>query len=244
MLLIAIIVVSTTIVMVASAAMITTTITTVSAMPTRTTTMAAAITTVATITISATVMASITAVSIPTVMAPVTTVSVTTIPIASVTTTLDLRSLLLSFRLGIGVSLTKNYFSGKLDAIMFINCYHFDFDDIANLANFFNLADELVFEFTDMAKAITTGQNFDEGAEILDGGNFALIDFANLDFLGDGFNLRPGCFSTLGIAVRDEYSAIVLDIDFCTSRFLDAFDVFATWPDKRADLFRIDFYCK
>ena len=115
-----------------------------------TTTVAAAITTTVAAAITTTVAAAITAAI---------TATVTIVP---------LWPLLLNFRLGVRVAFAKDYFSGEFNTVMFINSDDFDFDNIANLANFFNLADEFVFKFADMAKAIASGKDFNKGTEVLD----------------------------------------------------------------------------
>ena len=127
---------------------------------------------------------------------------------------------------------------------MFINSNNFNFDNIANLANFFNFADEFVFKFADMAKAITAGKDFNKGAEIFDGRDLAFIDFADFDFFSDSFNFSLSSFSALGVAMGDENSTVILDINFSASGFLNAFDVFATGSDEGPDLFRINFHSK
>jgi hypothetical protein len=124
-----------------------------------------------TTTVAATITTTVAAAITTTVAAAITTTvaaAITTTVAATITTIIPLWPLLLNFRLGIRVSFAKDYFSGEFNTVVFINSDDFDFDNIANLANFFNLADEFVFKFADMAKAIAAGKDFNKGTEVFD----------------------------------------------------------------------------
>ena len=123
---------------------------------------------------------------------------------------------------------------------MLVDCDHLDLHQVANFAHIANAADIAGIEFADVAQAIAPGQDFDKCAEVLDGGDLALINAADLHLFGDGFNPALGCLCTCCIGVRDVDGAIVLDLDLGAGAFLDALDILAAWPDEQTDLLGID----
>src|SRR5262249_26472002 len=128
----------------------------------------------------------------------------------------------------------------QLDAVLIVDGDHFDLHDVADLADAFDLVHVLVVELADVAEAVAAGEDLDEGAEVLDRSDTALVDLADLDLLGDGFDLGLGGFGAGGVDVRDVYRAVVVDVDLGAGHFLNALDVLAAGTDEGADLFGVD----
>src|SRR5688572_30750174 len=134
------------------------------------------------------------------------------------------------------VALGHGGFAREADAAFFVDAEALDPNFVAHFDDVFGLLDAEVGEFADVDKAVLAREEFDEGAEFLDGDDFAAIDFARLGFgghAGDGF---AGDLQTFGRDRVDVHGAVVFDVNLATGFLDDAFDVLATGPDDGADL--------
>ena len=68
----------------------------------------------------------------------------------------------------------------QLDAVLVVDGDHLDLQLVADLADVFDLADVLVVQLADVAQAVAARQDLDEGAEVLDRRDPALVDLADL----------------------------------------------------------------
>ena len=124
---------------------------------------------------------------------------------------------------------------------MVVDVDDFDLHFFANLAEIFDAADETARQFTDVAQAIASGKDFNEGPEVLDAGHFAIVDLADLDAGRAGFDCSQSFLSRSTIGAGDGHGTIFCDFDYGAGRLLDATNVFATRANQHTDLFRIDF---
>src|SRR4029078_3008452 len=111
---------------------------------------------------------------------------------------------------------------------------------IADAADIADGVDVAGRELADMHQTVAAWQNLDEGAEILDARNAAVVDLADLDGGGAGFDRSQSGVGPFAIGAGDRDRAVVLDFDDASGRFLDAADILAAGTDEHADLFRID----
>ena len=102
------------------------------------------------------------------------------------------------------------------------------------------MSDVLVVQLADVAQAVPARQDLDEGAEVLDRGDPALVDLADLHLLGQRLDLGLGGLGAGGVQVRNVNGAVVLDVDLGAGRLLDALDGLAARADQQADLLRVD----
>ena len=130
--------------------------------------------------------------------------------------------------------------AAEADPALFVDADAFDPDDIAHLDDVFGGLDPEIGELADVDEAVLAGEDFDEGAEFLDGDDLASVDLADLDFGGDGFDAFAGDAHAFGVDREDHDRAVVLDVDFATRAFDEGLDVLAAGPDDRADLLRVD----
>src|SRR5262249_5395444 len=128
----------------------------------------------------------------------------------------------------------------QLDAVVFIDGDDLDRQLVAHLAHILDLADELVVQLADVAQPFLAGQDLDEGAKVLDRGDAAFVDLADLNLLANGFDLAHGSLGALGVGMRHVHGAVVLDVDLGAGRFLDALDHLAARTDQGADLLGVD----
>ncbi len=84
---------------------------------------------------------------------------------------------------------------------------------IANLANVLHLVHILIVEFANVAESVAAGQDFDEGAEVLDGCHLAIVDLANFHLLRQRFDLGLGSLGAFSFGMGDKYRAVVVDVD-------------------------------
>src|SRR5262249_55063925 len=125
-------------------------------------------------------------------------------------------------------------------AVLVVNGDHLHLHAVADLADALDLIDILVVQLADVAQAVATGKNLDEGAEVLDRGNPTFIDLADADFLGKSFNLGPGGLGAGRGGMRDVDGAIVVDINLGACGFLNSLDRLAAGTDEQADFLGIN----
>ena len=109
-----------------------------------------------------------------------------------------------------------------------------DFDDVIRILDVFPI------ESGDMAETIAVAEEVDEGAIVLDAGDFAFEDFADLRFANDTIDDGFGLLELLFVAVIDGDGAVFLDVDLSTGVADDALDGFAAFADDLTDLGGID----
>ena len=87
-----------------------------------------------------------------------------------------------------------------------------------------------------MDESVLARQDLDEGAELLDGNNGALVHLADGDLFDHALDDFLGALETLGIARVDVHGAIVLDVNLGTRLGDDALDGLSAGADDEADL--------
>src|SRR5262245_6705044 len=78
--------------------------------------------------------------------------------------------------------LGKHRLARQLDAVLVVHCDHLDLHAVSLLAHIAHRFDIAIRELTDVAQPVLAGDDFDEGAEILDGADDPVVDFPDLDF--------------------------------------------------------------
>ena len=111
---------------------------------------------------------------------------------------------------------------------------------VPDLADVLHPVDVFVVELADVAQAVASRQNFDECAKVFDGGHPPVVDLADADFLGQGFDLELGSFGAGRIHVRDKDRAVIVDIDLGARGLLNAFDGLAAGANKQTDFLRMN----
>src|SRR5262249_24045275 len=120
--------------------------------------------------------------------------------------------------------LAQQSLARQLDPILIVDGDDLDLHDVANLANVLDLVHVLVVELADMAQAVAAGQDLDESAEVLDGGDPAFVDLADAHFFGKRLDLGAGGLGAFGVEVGDVDCAVVVDVDLGAGGLLDALD--------------------
>ena len=87
----------------------------------------------------------------------------------------------------------------QLDAVLVVDGDHLDQHRVADPADVGDARDVAVGQLADVAQAVLAGQDLDEGAEVLDRGDPALVDPADLDALGHGLDLVAGRLGPRGV---------------------------------------------
>src|SRR5262249_45948742 len=128
----------------------------------------------------------------------------------------------------------------QLHPVLIVDGYDLDLKHVSHLADTLHLVDIFVVELADMAEAVAARENLDEGAEVLDRGDAALVDLADLDLLGNCFDLGPGGLGAGGVEVGNVNRAVVVDVDLGPGDFLNALDILPPGTDEGADFLRID----
>ena len=137
---------------------------------------------------------------------------------------------------GLFVEFLHRRLAGELDAPALVDVKALDLDDVADLADAVHRLQELVAELGDVAEAVYAREDLDEGAEVLDPGDLALVDLAGLG-LGRDLADRPlGGLHRLLRRREDRDLAVVVDVDLRAGGLHNAADVRAAGPDERADL--------
>lgn len=103
---------------------------------------------------------------------------------------------------------------GKFAAI--IDCGETDADGLADFEDVGNFVDTFVADLGDVEHAVNTGKDSDEGAEIFDGGNCALIDFADFWFFDEGFDPVESFLDGDVVVAGNGDEAGVFDVDLST----------------------------
>src|SRR5262249_40918810 len=128
----------------------------------------------------------------------------------------------------------------QLDAVVLVDGDHLHLQLVADLDHVLDPPDVLVVQLADVAQAVAARDDLDEGAEVLDRGDLALVDLADADLLGQRLDVHLGGRGPGGVVVRDVHRAVVLDVDLGAGRLLDALDGLAARADQQADLLRVD----
>ena len=79
--------------------------------------------------------------------------------------------------------------------------------------------------------ALESGQDFDEGAEVLDARDAAVVDAADLGLSGALVDLEHRALHALGVVAEDFHRTVVLDVDLDAERIGDASNVLAAGAD-------------
>src|SRR5262249_61752516 len=120
--------------------------------------------------------------------------------------------------------LPQQHLARQLDAIVLVDGDHLHLDLVAKFDNVLDLPDILVVQFADVAEAIAARGDLDEGSEVLDRGDLALVDLADADFFRQGLHLGTGGLGASGVAVRDLDQTRVVDIELGPRLLLDGLD--------------------
>src|SRR5205809_690756 len=82
------------------------------------------------------------------------------------------------------------------------------------------------------ATPLAARRDLDEGPEILDRGDLALVDAADADLLGEGLHLGPRRLGLGAVHVRDEDGAVILDVELRPRLLLNGLDRLAARADQ------------
>ena len=115
-----------------------------------------------------------------------------------------------------------------------------DLELVADLGDAFQAVDVAVVPLADMDQAFGAGDEFDEGAELLDAGNRAGVGLADLGQLSEVADPTLGLLDAGQVGAGDGDDAIVVDVELAAGLLLDAPDSLAALADDLADEFRID----
>ena len=128
----------------------------------------------------------------------------------------------------------------QLDAVLIIDSDDLHFELVADLADIADRLHEAFGQFADVAQAVLTGSDLDEGTEVLDRADGPVVDATHLDLFGDGFDAGESVFTTDLIGTRDQHLAVVGHVDLRLGLLLDRADVLSAGANQQADLFGID----
>ncbi len=106
---------------------------------------------------------------------------------------------------GFGGFVFHGLLAGELDAALVVDGDDLDADRLAHLHFFADGFEEAIGELGNVAEAVLAGDDFDEGAEILDAGDLAVVDFADLDVFGEAFDFFAGLLGGFHAHGGDEY---------------------------------------
>ena len=138
------------------------------------------------------------------------------------------------------VALFHGGFAAEANPAFVVDFNAFDPNFVAEFDDVFGSFDAEAGQLADVAEAVLAGKDFDKAAKVFDGGDFASVDFFELDFGGEGFDFGLGDFEAVFGKGVDFDFAIVFDIDFATGFFDESFDVFSSGADEGADFVGID----
>src|SRR5690606_15842455 len=129
---------------------------------------------------------------------------------------------------------------GQADATLLVHFQHLDLHGVAFLELVGDLLDALVGNLRDVHQAVLAGGDGDEGAEVHDLGDAALVNAARLDVRGDLLDAGLGGLGSGGVHRGDDDGAVILDVDLGAGFLGDGLDGGATLADHLADLVRMD----
>ena len=128
----------------------------------------------------------------------------------------------------------------EFHAALIVNQEYLHAHHVAELHHVADLLDVPVGELGDVAQAVLPGDDFDEGAKVLDGGDAAGVDGSDFDFRTEFFDFFEGLFGFAFADGGDEDRAVLLDLDGRAGGFLDGADGLAAGTDEFADFFGVD----
>ena len=137
---------------------------------------------------------------------------------------------------GVGVGLAalgQGRLAGELDAVLVVDGDHLDQHRVADPADVVDAADVAVGQLADVDQAVLAGQDLDERAEVLDRGDAAFVDLADLDPFGHRLDLVAGGLGPGGVDAARRDDAVVLDVDLGAGLFLEARIVLPPGPMSR-----------
>lgn len=133
--------------------------------------------------------------------------------------------------------LIEEFAVADLDFALVIDADDDDFEGVADVDDVANLLDVIPGKASDVAKAIRIAEEVDEGAIILNAGDFAFEDLADFGFPDDVVDHGLGLLKDLFVLMIDGDGAIVFDVDLgLVAGSDDALDGFAAFADDFADL--------
>ena len=138
----------------------------------------------------------------------------------------------------------KSASAGEFDAVMVIDIDDQNLHRISDAADRIDARDVTAGQFAYVAQTVFTGEDLDKSAEVTDARNDSVVDLADLNRCGAGFDAAQRCLCRIGIGACYGDISFVIDIDRCAGVFLDRADVFAARSDQQTDLIRIDFRSK
>src|SRR5512135_155217 len=126
--------------------------------------------------------------------------------------------------------------AGQLDPVLVVDGDRLDEHRVADPADVGHAADVAVGQLADVHQAVLAGQDLDEGAEVLDRRDAALVDPADLDPFGHRLDLVAGGLGAGGVGARQRDDAVIFDVDLRPGLVLEAADRLAAGADHETDL--------
>ena len=114
------------------------------------------------------------------------------------------------------------------------------FHRVADFANVIDAGNITARQFADVAQAIATWKDLDEGTKVTHAADDAVIDATDLSGSGASFNAGESTFCALGVGGRYNYRTVIIHIDRSAGVFLNRANVFSARTDQHTDLVRID----
>ena len=122
----------------------------------------------------------------------------------------------------------KQRLAGQLDPTTVIDVDDLDLDHVADLGDVTDVLDEAVVQFGDVAHAVGSGDELDEGTEVLGRNDLAFEDGADLDLGAERFDFGQSHLPGGPAGRGNGDSAVVVHVDRRAGSLLDAPDGLAT----------------
>src|SRR4030042_4051479 len=132
------------------------------------------------------------------------------------------------------------FLPAETDLTLLVHLQHLDHHLVPLAEDVGDLVHPLTGELRDVQKTLRSGQDLDEGAEIHDLLDRALVDLADLRVLGQPLHHGHGPGGRFRVAGGDGHRAVILYVDLDTRLRHDLADVLAAGTDHVAHLLRSD----
>src|SRR5712671_433133 len=128
----------------------------------------------------------------------------------------------------------------KPDFAAAIDVEHLDVDFVALVQDVLDAADSFVGNLADVEESVGAGHYFDEGAELDDFADRAVIDLADFRLRGNRLDHLDRLFHRDPVSRRDQHGSVIFDIDLASGLLDQAADNLAARSDYFADLVGLD----
>src|SRR5690606_20884674 len=111
---------------------------------------------------------------------------------------------------------------------------------LTHLQHVIDVGDAVVGDFGDVQQTVTTRQDLDDGAEVQQTLNGALVFLTHFDVGSQFLDAALGFVRTIQIGAGDGDAAVIADVDLATGFFGQCTDGGTTLADHITDFLRID----